>query len=69
MAVVLKHITYDWVLCCVYQSQQTVLKARYAWWVDQVKEKEEWKFVLTDCGALYVADGGTAVKLRWFADS
>ena len=46
------------------------MKARYAWRVaDLAYEKEEWKFVLTECGALYAAEGGTAVKLAWFADS
>ena len=46
------------------------MKARYAWRVaDLVYEKEEWKFVLTECGALCVVEGGTAVKLVWFADS
>ena len=66
-----KAISCTWlVLCSVFQLQQTVMKARYAWRVaDLVYEKEEWKFVLTECGALCVAEGGTAVKLVWFADS
>ena len=52
------------VLCYVFQLQQIVMKASYAWQVaDLVYEREEWKFALTECGALYVAEVGTAVKL------
>ena len=58
------------VLCYVFQLQQIVMKASYAWRVaDLVYEREEWKFALTECGALYVAEVGTAAKLVWFADS
>jgi len=62
-------VNKNYVLPYWFQFQQTVLKARSGWWVEPLKEREEWKSALTDCGALSVIHIGTVLMLRWFADS